>query len=205
MNGARDIVHRFNLRGLKAGAWFLGCLRCAIQMESGTACVRVCPNCSGRMDVYDVTAQDEAAWKAAEKRPSCMSASPELAQAMKEIAGEPVAATVTFTKAQLYKLQEILSSACDEGPDDEGWTSPELDSVRWRVDDAVERFCAQADITPQDDCWSFLRKAVRDLPRDVEVPVPRDIYDGMCMALGVDESKGDRPAFRGHPLVISNA
>jgi hypothetical protein len=50
--------HPFNLEGMAAGDWFLGCIECSVQLPTGIDAVPRCTNCSGPLNLYTVTAAD---------------------------------------------------------------------------------------------------------------------------------------------------
>ena len=60
MELTKNILHKFDLTGAKAGDWFLGCIKCNYRLElNQAACRSLCPNCgTGIHKVYTVTQGD---------------------------------------------------------------------------------------------------------------------------------------------------
>jgi hypothetical protein len=58
MNTLKNVPHKFDLTGLKAGQSFLGCPHCWFRINPGEAMKPVCPHCREQMLIYDVTPQD---------------------------------------------------------------------------------------------------------------------------------------------------
>lgn len=50
--------HPFDLRGTRAGYTFLGCRACGFYWKEPVAAVPQCPDCSGPMRMFTVTAED---------------------------------------------------------------------------------------------------------------------------------------------------
>lgn len=61
MEGQKNVEHKFGLSGMQAGDWFFGCRKCWFQLAPRTAARAQCPECRGRLEIYDVTPDDVAA------------------------------------------------------------------------------------------------------------------------------------------------
>lgn len=53
-----NVMHHFDLKGMKLSDWFLGCSHCWFQAPANSATKPVCPNCSKAMYIYDVKQSD---------------------------------------------------------------------------------------------------------------------------------------------------
>lgn len=58
MEEDKDVKHKFNLTGMKAGDVFLGCNKCWFQLDVGAAAYPFCPNCDKRLKINTVRASD---------------------------------------------------------------------------------------------------------------------------------------------------
>lgn len=54
----KNVKHNFDLSGMKAGDWFLGCIPCNVQYPATGLAKPICKNCLGEMRVYTVTEDD---------------------------------------------------------------------------------------------------------------------------------------------------
>jgi len=58
MNLNENIEHSYNLEGMKAGDWFLGCNECWFQLRVKVAAANECPNCLSPLCVNYVKPED---------------------------------------------------------------------------------------------------------------------------------------------------
>jgi rRNA maturation endonuclease Nob1 len=58
MQKNNGIPHQFNLSGMAAGDWFLGCRTCWFQLSKKTAAKPVCPKCGDRLSHLTVASDD---------------------------------------------------------------------------------------------------------------------------------------------------
>lgn len=58
MEVTENVRHKFNLSGMQAGDWFLGCRHCWYQLPVRAAARIECPECGAKMCLYDVTPYD---------------------------------------------------------------------------------------------------------------------------------------------------
>ena len=50
--------HPFDLRGMKAKDWFMGCKSCGFQLEPKVAAGAYPCNCGGRLNIFYITPED---------------------------------------------------------------------------------------------------------------------------------------------------
>lgn len=58
MSITENVPHSFNLSGMVAGDWFLGCSKCRQQYPKNAVGFPVCSHCAAPMGLFTVTEQD---------------------------------------------------------------------------------------------------------------------------------------------------
>ena len=58
MTDIKNVRHRFNLTGAKAGDWFLGCPSCWLQLPLNAAGPSTCKYCCKPLNIYTVRPED---------------------------------------------------------------------------------------------------------------------------------------------------
>ena len=54
----RSVKHSFNLSGMSAGEWFLGCEKCWFRGQKNTVSAPQCPVCLSKLRKFEVTEDD---------------------------------------------------------------------------------------------------------------------------------------------------